>query len=164
MVQLPVVSEADTRDTFTVTPIDDYELIDFGGGRKLERWGSIIIECPDRLAVGLPAVDNWNADWIYVADVGVQGHWEPTSSGLPSEWTVSVNGQSVVCRLDPRGRVGLRGRDITCAQWVSQRIDGCYDLEEIRVLNLFGGRLIHLKKHIKYIITVTNLLKINDRR
>ena len=139
MVQLPVVSEADTRDTFVATPVDDYELIDFGSGRKLERWGEIIVECPDRLAVGLPADSNWNADWIYIADVGVQGHWEPTSSGLPSEWTVNVSGQAVVCRLDPSGRVGLRGRDIPCAQWISQRIEGCYDLEEIRVLNLFGG-------------------------
>jgi len=26
------------------TPIDDYELLDFGAGRKLERWGEYLVE------------------------------------------------------------------------------------------------------------------------
>jgi nitric oxide reductase NorD protein len=139
MVQLPTVSETDTRDAFVATPIGDYELVDFGGGRKLERWGTYLVESPDRQATGSPAGHSWNADWIYVADVGVRGHWEPTQSGLPGEWSVVIDGQTVVCRLDPRGRAGLQGRDIPCAQWVRQRIEGCYDLDDIRVLNLFGG-------------------------
>jgi nitric oxide reductase NorD protein len=139
MVQLPTVSEADTRDALVETPLDDYELVDFGGRRKLERWGEYLVESPERLATGSSLDRNWNADWIYVDDVGVQGHWEPTRSGLPAEWRVNVAGQQVVCRLDPRGRVGLHGRDILCARWVQQRIEGCYDLDDIRVLNLFGG-------------------------
>jgi len=139
MVQLPTVSEDDTRDALVATPHGDYELIDFGGGRKLERWGAYLVESPDRLAAGLPASPHWDADWIYVTDAGVRGHWEPTSSGLPGEWQALVDGVTVLCRLDPRGRVGLRGRDIPCAQWVRQRIEGCYDLDDIRVLHLFGG-------------------------
>ncbi len=139
MVQLPTVSEVNTRDACVVTPVDDYELIDFGSGSKLERWGDILVESPDWLATGRPADRYWNADWIYVADVGVRGHWEPTRSGLSREWSVMVGGQAVVCRLDSRGHVGLKGRDIPCAQWVRQRIEGCYDLDDIRVLNLFGG-------------------------
>ena len=41
--------------------------------------------------------------------------------------------------LDPCGAVGLKGRDLPCARWVRQRIEGCYDLDDIRVLSLFGG-------------------------
>jgi len=139
MVQLPTVSEADTQDAFVATPLDDYELIDLGGGRKLERWGGFLVDSPDRQAIGAPAGKDWNADWIHVAEVGMQGYWEPARRGLPAEWTVTVDGQRVVCRLDPRGHVGLRGRDLPCARWVRRRIEGCYDLDDIRVLNLFGG-------------------------
>jgi nitric oxide reductase NorD protein len=139
MVQLPTVSETDTRDAFVETPLGDYELLDFGGRRKLERWGEYLVESPARLATGAPLDTNWNADWVYIDDVGVQGHWEPTRSGLPAEWSVSVAGQRVLCRLDPAGRTGLHGRDVPCARWVRQRIEGCYDLDNIRVLNLFGG-------------------------
>ena len=55
MVQLPTVSEADTRDALVAAPSGDYELIDFGNGRKLERWGEYLVESPDRLASGVPA-------------------------------------------------------------------------------------------------------------
>ena len=139
MVQLPTVSETDTRDAFVATPLGDFELVDFGNGRKLERWGAYLLESPDRLAAGVPASAHWDADWIYVADVGVRGHWEPTRGGLPRDWSVAVGDQQVICRLDDHGRVGLRGRDISCAQWIRQRIEGCYDLDDIRVLHLFAG-------------------------
>lgn len=139
MVQLPTVSESDTRDAFATTPVDDYELVDFGGGRRLERWGEFLVDSPDRLATGAPMDPYWNADWIYVADLGVQGHWQPTRGGLPREWTARVDGLEVICRPGRRGHIGLHGRDISCARWVRQRIEGCYDLDEIRVLNLFAG-------------------------
>ena len=46
----------------------------------------------------------------------------------------------MTCRLSAGGRVGLHGsrpdlRPTGCAG----RIEGCYDLEDIRVLSLFGG-------------------------
>jgi len=139
MVQLPTVSEADTRDALVQTPLDDYELVDFGNGRKLERWGEYLVESLDRQAVGEPDQRHWSGDWIYVADLGMQGHWEPTRSGLPREWTVTVAGQAVLCRLDDHGRVAIPGREFPCADWVRQRIEGCYDIDDIRVLNLFAG-------------------------
>ena len=81
MTQTPTVSDTQTRDA-VVESSADYELIDFGNGRKLERWGEYLVECPDRLARGEPAGKPWSADWIYVDDVGTQNHWEPTRSGL----------------------------------------------------------------------------------
>ena len=138
MAQHPAAPEVDILDALVETPVGDYELIDFGAGRKLERWGEILVEYPDRLATGKPASEHWPADWVYVTDLGTKAHWQPTRSGLPREWQVTVNGQVVVCRLDDRGRVGLRGREIPCAEWVRQRIEGCYDIDDIRVLNLFA--------------------------
>ena len=139
MSQHPIDSEKNVLDVRVETPAGDYELIDFGAGRKLERWGGIVVECPDRLATGKPASEQWSADWVYVQELGSGGHWQPTRSGLPREWQVTVNGQQLVCRLDEQGRVGFRGRELSCADWICQRIEGCYDLDEIRVLHLFAG-------------------------
>ena len=139
MVELPTIPESAVQKAPIETPFDDYELLDFRRGRKLERWGEYIIETRDPLALGEPSTGGWQADWIFVDEVGHAGQWEPTRSGLPREWTVTLAGVSVPCRLDARGRVGLRGRDLSCGRWVRERIDGCYDLEDITLLNLFGG-------------------------
>jgi nitric oxide reductase NorD protein len=139
MTQYSIDPEVTILNALVTTPAGDYELLDFGAGRKLERWGEIIVEYPDRLATSRPADKHWSADWVYVEEPGSGGHWQATRSGLPREWRVTVNGQPVVCRLDGRGRVGLRGRELPCAEWVRQRIEGCYDIEDIRVLSLFAG-------------------------
>jgi nitric oxide reductase NorD protein len=139
MVELRSIPESARIDACVTTPVDDYELLDFGHGRKLERWGEYITETRDSLAVGEPASKGWQADWIYVDEIGHAGQWEPTRSGLPREWSVRLAGVTVPCRLDTRGRIGLRGRDLPCALWVRERIEGCYDLENITLLNLFGG-------------------------
>jgi len=83
MVQLPTVSEADTRDAFVATPLDDYELLDFGGGRKLERWGEI----PEDYLYAA-------GDGVYLADaIGVQsvadvwkGTYHEEGAFLYNEW------------------------------------------------------------------------------
>jgi nitric oxide reductase NorD protein len=138
MVQLPTVSESDTHDAL-VEACEGYALVDFGNGRKLERWGEYLIDRPDRLACGMPQQADWQSDWVYIDEVGRQAHWEPTRGGLQREWAVEVAGQTVCCRLGSGGRVGSHPRDWVCGAWVRARIDGCYDLEDLSVLNLFGG-------------------------
>ena len=139
MVQLPIVSESDTRDEFTVTPAGEYALLDFGAGRKLERWGAYTVDRPDRLAQGKPHESCWAADWTWVGDPGQPGRWQSAREDLPREWTTRIGDQRVPCRLGAHGHVGLQGRDIPCAAWVRSRLEGCYDIEDLRVLNLFGG-------------------------
>jgi nitric oxide reductase NorD protein len=139
MVQLPIVSESDTRDEFTVTPAGEYALLDFGAGRKLERWGAYTVDRPDRLAQGKPHESCWAADWTWVGDPGQSGRWQSAREDLPREWTTRIGDQRVPCRLGAHGHVGLQGRDIPCAAWVRSRLEGCYDIEDLRVLNLFGG-------------------------
>ena len=139
MVQLPTIPEDATHDACVETPVDDYALLDFGHGRKLERWGDYLVDRPDREATGEPCSTDWQADWVYIDGVGGAGHWEPTRSGLQREWNVNISGQALLCRLGGGGRVGLHARDWVCGAWVRQRIEGCYDLDDLSVLNLFGG-------------------------
>ncbi len=137
-MQLPTVPEAATQEAL-VPAGEAYALVDFGHGRKLERWGDYLIDRPDRLAAGSPRLTEWQADWVYVEEVGGAGHWEPTRSGLAREWSFDLNGRRVHCRLGAGAKVGLHARDFICGAWVRSRIEGCYDLDELTVLNLFGG-------------------------
>ncbi len=105
MVLTPAIPDTEIQDASIETPFDGYELVDFGRGRKLERWGDYLVEYPDRLASGEPASRYWSADWIYVDDVGTRGHWQPTRSGLAREWTAMIGNLAVPCRLDERGRI-----------------------------------------------------------
>ena len=128
MVEIPTFAESDTDDYLVDTPLGDYELIDFGQGRKLERWGPYLVESPDREAGGRARDSQWAADWVFVEEMGGLGHWQPTRSGLNRNWTTTLDGETVHCLLEARGRVGVQGRDLLCGRWVRQRIEGCYDL------------------------------------
>jgi nitric oxide reductase NorD protein len=139
MVQLPTIPDGAAHEACVQTPVGEYTLLDFGHGRKLERWGEFIVDRPDRRAQGAPQQSDWQADWVYIDEVGRAGHWEPTRSGLPRQWSLTLNDQTVHCRLGSRGRVGLQARDLICGDWVRARIEGCYDLDDLTVLNLFGG-------------------------
>ena len=42
-------TDARLQEVVIETPLDDYALIDFGNGRKLERFGPWVVDRPDRL-------------------------------------------------------------------------------------------------------------------
>ena len=125
MVQLPTVSESDTRDCVTRTPVDDYELIDFGNGRKLERWGDYVVERPDREATGEPAQRNWQADWVFHPELGDRSrfeHWEANGSkDMQQRCNQKARNILVVTEGFPTYG-GLAGRDLDALGTVCRRI------------------------------------------
>jgi len=128
----------DTRDI--QTPVDDYELLDFGNGRRLERWGAVVVDRVDRLAQGSPALGEWVPDWSWQVLPDASGAWVPQKPGLGRAWSVSLDGMTADCELLDKGRVNLNPRDIPGRHWIHERLAGVYDLADIRVLNLFAGR------------------------
>ena len=62
---------------------EDYELIDAGGGKKLERWGEIITIRPEVQAYFKPELHNseWNnkAHFEFISKGGQKGEWKPVS-------------------------------------------------------------------------------------
>nr|MBS0021275.1 class I SAM-dependent methyltransferase [Gammaproteobacteria bacterium] len=126
------------NDAFVATPIDDYELLDFGRGRRLERFGRYVLERPDARATGACRRSDWYADWIYVAPLN-RGTWEPQRQGLHREWFITIEGLRLTVRLGEGGEVGLRPEEIIGWRWVRQRLEGCYHIADLRMLNLFAG-------------------------
>lgn len=89
----------------------DYELIDAGGGKKLERWGSIITIRPEVQAYfrsGKPFAE-WKklAHWEFHEKGGQTGTWNALKQNAPREWTVSYNQLSFNLKLTKFKHVGL---------------------------------------------------------
>ncbi len=125
-------------DSF-VAPHQDYELIDFGAGRKLERFGSVIIERPAPHAKNKPQNNHWQADWVYSGTRVTDGEWQAQREGVPTDWQISIAGQVMHCRLGKGGQVGVYPEHAACWKWVSERLEGCDWIEDLKVLNLFAG-------------------------
>ena len=121
------------------TPLDDYALIDFGNGRKLERFGQYLVDRPAPQATGKPVLASWDADWAYTGDRITTGKWQVRRNGLPDEWKINVDGQRMFIRLSDGGQVGLYPEHIACWRWIRERLEGCYDIEDLKVLNLFAA-------------------------
>lgn len=116
----------------------DYELIDTGGGEKLERWGKYSLIRPDPQAIW-PVVGNERA-WS-----SVDAHYHRSSSGggkweymnrLPEQWTVSYGNLSFY--VEPTGfkHTGLFPEQAVNWKWIIDKINTAN--RKINVLNLFA--------------------------
>jgi len=115
---------------------DDYELIDAGGGKKLERWGNVITIRPEVQAYFQSAkpFSEWYelANWEFIA-TGQSGKWKCLKKGSPNRWTIRYKKLSFILELTKFKHIGL---------FPEQRIN--WDLidnklnESHRFLNLFA--------------------------
>jgi 23S rRNA (cytosine1962-C5)-methyltransferase len=120
----------------------DYELLDAGAGRRLERFGAAII---DRPAPALAAQQRrdpgaWSAATARFerpAD-GSAGSW--VVAGAESSWLIAVDELRLELRLTPAGNVGFFPEHVAIARWAAVR---AADLGQrlgrpAAVLNLFA--------------------------
>lgn len=73
---------------------DDYELIDAGGSKKLERWGKIITIRPDRNAYFKSEIpfNEWHkrAHFEFIEDTHTKGEWRSLKN-TATEWQINFN-------------------------------------------------------------------------
>jgi 23S rRNA (cytosine1962-C5)-methyltransferase len=116
----------------------DYELIDTGGGEKLERWGKYTLIRPDPQAIW-PVVGNgktWSSvDAHYHRSSSGGGKWEYMNR-LPEQWTVSYEKLSFY--VEPTGfkHTGLFPEQAVNWKWIIDKISSAN--RKINVLNLFA--------------------------
>jgi 23S rRNA (cytosine1962-C5)-methyltransferase len=72
----------------------DYSLIDFGHGRKLERFGNYVLDRPEIMAAETPSLrrELWNSSReAYFTETGVnKGNWT-YQTDLPDPWEISLS-------------------------------------------------------------------------
>jgi 23S rRNA (cytosine1962-C5)-methyltransferase len=109
--------------------VDDYELLDVGGGARLERFGSHVVTRPHPAAEGRrqdPAA--WSqAALTFEPEAG----W--TGGRAASPWEVTVVGLRLELRPTATGQVGLFPEQAASWEWLRDRVR-----PDMAVLNLFA--------------------------
>lgn len=146
---------------------DQYALIDFGGGRKLERFGSLILDrpCPAALTHGralshrslssTQSVSDWQRADLRLDNSGRLVAGQPP----PAAWQCQIGSMVFQLKLTPFGHVGLFPEQVANWQWLYAQ---CAQFPQtpsgnFSALNLFaytggttmclaaaGGRVVHV--------------------
>ncbi|MCA9247474.1 MAG: class I SAM-dependent methyltransferase [Planctomycetales bacterium] len=117
---------------------DQYELLDFGAGRKLERFGRLVLDrpCPAAGNVARQHEPLWaEADAVFERLDADSGRWY-TNSAFPESWTVSHGRVTFELRPTPFGHVGIFPEQAANWQWLADRLAQVGG--PLKVLNLFA--------------------------
>ena len=126
---------------------EHYDLIDFGGGRKLERFGNVVLDRPSPAAVDQHrSLRDWSIANLRLDDCG-----EITSGGLANApWRVRIANLLFNLRITPFGHVGLFPEQAPNWQWLQSLTADAADQQQQRnALNLFaytGGSTMAMAK------------------
>lgn len=141
-----MTASAPRKITLIETPgFGDYALLDSGAGRKLERFGKVVLDRPEAQALwspGLPraAWDKAHAVFSASGEEDEKGRWRIDKT-VADQWSLDVAGVTMLCRLQGLWHVGLFPEQMPHWQWMLERISqmraGDPDARP-RVLNLFG--------------------------
>lgn len=123
----------------------DYALLDSGGGRKLERFGKIVLDRPEAQALWSPSLPPaaWaKAHAVFSAsgEEDEKGRWR-IDKPVGEQWALDVAGVNMLCRLQGLWHVGLFPEQMPHWQWMVERIAAMRAADPAsrpRVLNLFG--------------------------
>ncbi|MBC8353435.1 MAG: class I SAM-dependent methyltransferase [Planctomycetes bacterium] len=117
---------------------DQYQLLDFGAGRKLERFGAYTLDraCPAAEDTRKAATAEWKkADARYERTLGDEGRWKPATA-LPSAWTLAHGDFAVQLQPTPFGHLGVFPEQAENWDWIVRQVARAS--RRLRVLNLFA--------------------------
>jgi 23S rRNA (cytosine1962-C5)-methyltransferase len=118
----------------------DYALLDSGSGRKLERFGAVVVDRPEPQALWTPqlARREWDkANAVFAGeDDEEKGRWR-IDKPVPESWPVKLRDVTMLCRLASFRHLGLFPEQLPHWEWMLKRLSEVRD-EPPRVLNLFA--------------------------
>ncbi len=118
---------------------DQYELLDFGQGRKLERFGELVVDRPapaatDMASRQLRSVDGGRRT-VHSARCGAVVSWtlrEP----VPTPWYVHHGACTLQLKPSDSGAIGIFPEQAENWDWIEQQVRGAGGA--VKVLNLFA--------------------------
>ena len=117
---------------------EDYQLVDSGKGKKLERFGEYLLIRPESKAIWKRALDpsRWEqANAEFVEGEKRSGIWQ--KKDLPHQrWKLNYKGLKFWCEIEQSKQVGFFPENAGHWDWVSRQIEKAD--KKSSVLNLFG--------------------------
>ncbi|HYA96964.1 MAG TPA: class I SAM-dependent methyltransferase [Methylomirabilota bacterium] len=131
---------ASDEDMETLIPQwKDYQLVDSGAGRKLERFGDFALIRPEpqaKWAAALPAARWEQADAEFVkAKAGERGDWK-LRAALPERWAIQRGKLKFWIRASPSGHVGVFPDQACHWDWIAGMSTRAG--VQVKALGLFG--------------------------
>lgn len=117
----------------------DYRLLDSGAGRKLERFGRIVVDRPEPQAMWQRRdAEQWEkADAVFSGEEDEEsGKWRSRGQ-IPESWPVRLKEVTLLCRLSAFRHMGLFPEQLPHWEWVLAGLSRM-SVERPRVLNLFA--------------------------
>ncbi len=132
-----------TANSFQLLVSDDwrdYELLDSGDMRKLERFGNVRVNRPDPQALWKPKapVANWKADATFASkdDEDDRGAWSFPGKEPPDEWPISWDALKLNARLAAFRHMGVFPEHSVHWRWAANQVKAA--MRPVKALNLFG--------------------------
>jgi 23S rRNA (cytosine1962-C5)-methyltransferase len=114
----------------------DYELLDSGNGRKLERFRNVVTDRPDTQAIWSPRrPELWSSATAKFAIGGEKDDKWKLSPDLLVNWEVKFNDLTFNLRFTSFKHVGLFPEHASQWEWITEKVA---TMQEPSVLNLFG--------------------------
>jgi 23S rRNA (cytosine1962-C5)-methyltransferase len=115
-------------------PIVVYQLVDFGNGRKLERFARILIDRPCPVATDPPETDSWSAvDGRFEVTSDHRGKWHWYGQAPPTPWRLETCFGQMELFPGNLGHVGVFMEQQRNWRWLTK----CR-LSDMKILNLFA--------------------------
>ncbi len=117
---------------------DQHQLIDFGDGRRLERFGALMLDrpCPAADGVDRADPDAWrHADARFERSDNEEGRWL-SERELPESWTVAHGSSRFELKRTPAGQLGVFPEQAGNWDWIAEQLN--QSPRPAAVLNLFG--------------------------
>jgi 23S rRNA (cytosine1962-C5)-methyltransferase len=121
-----------------MVPVERYQLLDFGEGRRLEQVGPLRLDRPCPAAERLPRAqpELWStADARFERTAAAEGRWI-AGRELPERWTIACGPLQLELKRTEFGHLGFFPEHAANWDWIAARVRTAG--EPIKVLNLFA--------------------------
>jgi 23S rRNA (cytosine1962-C5)-methyltransferase len=140
-----------TSKNLSIRPWRDYELLDSGDGRKLERYGKFVVIRPETQALWRPAraTSEWkkaNAEFRFDGGKGAWVNKKNISESWELGWAKENIGAKFIVKLTSFKHMGVFPEQAANWEWIAERVMDSSRARKgqkandapIKVLNLFG--------------------------